>query len=504
MNRWFNIIGQTVAAITLPLGVMMVGCSETAGSIDSGAGYIVPYITVDPNVVTAVKGPSQTILVDVPDTDILSLRITDQSGEYSHTWTPITDFSTTEPLRPGTYLIEAFYGSEVEEGFDRPYFYGSSMVEVNHNQTTETSIECKLANTMIGIHYTDSYRDYFPSYSATLHSSGGGYVTFDADETKAAYLSGGNIGIGLYLVLPDGRSVSFSPTSIPNALPRYYYNLTLGLEEGKGETPKIIVSFDEKTESDDVVIEMTEEFLNAKGPSLTPIGFDPSAVVGVAEGNIPSSPLQVAVSTLGAPLERLLLTTLSPSLRAAGWPSEVNLFDMDDSTAKLLKEYGLKISDRNTLRTVGGIIDLTDVIPNLRYDRATPGNCFILQAEDENTHITPPLGLKVDIEPVDMSVIGLSSAIIGINEAEAIIEAPSASLDHNLEVQINDPETKEWVRSEIIEIADLGGSRYAVRFKVPSGTSNTCGGFFIAAVYVTRPKSRGWRPDTPSITTLTQ
>jgi len=470
MRNWSDIVGSLTIAAALPFILSVTGCSDSTGNIDSGAGYIVPYVTVMPEVITAVEGPQQTIVTEVPDADMLSLRITDQNQSYSHTWTPITTYSSAEPLRPGKYLVETFYGDENIEGFDTPYFYGSSTVEVVHNQTTETSIECQLANTMIEVHYTDAFRHYFKSYSVTLHSFGGTYVNFSADETRAAYLKAGDISIGLDLTLRDGRNIAFSPTSIPKALPRYYYNLTFGIEQKEGTTPKLIVSFDEKTASDDVTIDLTEEFINAKSPALTPIGFVSDTNMNIGEGNLPAQPLQVAVSALGAPLADLTMTTLSQSLLEDGWPSQINLLEMDAETSALIKSLGMKITDINTLRTVGGVIDLTEVIPNLRYDKNLQKNIFIFEARDKNTRISSPVTLKVTTEPVDFTVISSSDAIIGINEAEAIIEAPSASIERNLTMEVLNAETGEWETTDITNITDMGSNRYAVRFKVPEGT----------------------------------
>lgn len=471
MSRWSS-ISKLSSLATVMVSIFLSSCSDSSGSIDTGAGYIVPYITVQPEVITAVDAPEQTILTDIPDEEMLSLRITDQSGNYTHTWNPITTYSPSEPLHPGTYTVEAFYGDINNEGFDEPYFYGQSTVEVTHNQTSETSLLCSLANTLIEVTTNDSFRNFFKDYIIMLHSEGGNYISIRSGEKRTAYLKSGNISIGLDLTMPDGKRLMFNPASIQNALPRYFYNLSFGLTLSDNGTPQLSISFDEKTAADDVLISLTKEFIDIKGPTLTPIGFSSDSILHLSEGNIPDNPLQIAASSLGAPLKNLNLTTLSSSLIARGWPEEVNLLSMDEATGAILSELGLQITDLNTLRSVGGVIDFTQIAAHLRYDEQSPENRFILEAIDEDSKISSPLCLRIMTEPVDLRVISLSNAVIGINEAEAIIEAPSARLEDNMEIQLINELTNTWESADIISISEIGASKYAVRFAVPDGTTN--------------------------------
>ena len=169
------------------------GCSPDHTGSQVGAGRIIPVLTVDPEVASVANPDITTTLADVPSADDFILTVQSADGMYSGTWNPFSTYFPVEAILPGTYSVEAYYGSPLVEGFDTPYYYGSASCSLEDGAEENLPIDCHLANTLVVVRYADSAKEYFPECSMWLHSSGGCYISYPKNETRYASLKPGKI-----------------------------------------------------------------------------------------------------------------------------------------------------------------------------------------------------------------------------------------------------------------------------------------------------------------------
>lgn len=124
---------------------------------------------------------------DLPASGDFTLSITDKDNAV--VWTgKVDDWDPAAVLRAGSYTVTATYGSLEAEGFDKPYFTGTTDFEVRGGQTTEVKVNVSLGNTVILVTCTDNFRNYYRDYSFKLTRNNAEIVSFVKDETRAAFV----------------------------------------------------------------------------------------------------------------------------------------------------------------------------------------------------------------------------------------------------------------------------------------------------------------------------
>lgn len=93
-----------------------------------------------------------------------------------------------ETLLPeGLYIAEANSGNFSAASFENPYYQGiSEAFEILEGTTTSVAIQCKLANAMVSIHYSERLKQTFHGYQATVHSANDSLI-FGPLETRTGY-----------------------------------------------------------------------------------------------------------------------------------------------------------------------------------------------------------------------------------------------------------------------------------------------------------------------------
>lgn len=105
------------------------------------------------------------------------------SGKLS-AWDPST------MLQSGNYTVTASYGSLEDEGFDKPYFYGTATFVVTGDNVTSVSIPVSLGNTVVKVATTEGFRNYYKDYSFKVTRNGAEIASFVKDDTRAAFVDG--------------------------------------------------------------------------------------------------------------------------------------------------------------------------------------------------------------------------------------------------------------------------------------------------------------------------
>lgn len=439
----------------------IASCNDGNNDYARGTGAVNLELNVDNSIISGYDDLANQA-PQLPDLDDFSITMTDNGGAYSHTWSSFKDFPQSESYLSGSYTISASIGSPFQEGFDCPYFHGECPVTVTEGTLTTVSITATLANTMVSIDYSDAFKARFASYSATLHSAGGSYITYPSDEVRPAYLRPGDISLGLSLTDLNGRSVTFQPAAIKGAKARNHYRISLDLEGDH-----IIISYDPKLSTDDVTVPVTDTLFDGKSPVVTTEGFTSGKPVRIPEGELPPAKLTMKLNAPGG-MAQVMLTTQSTQLAEKGWPEEINLCNPGAEQLALLKSLGLKWETGAT----SGSIDFTDIVNSL--DFTTPEgsrSLFMVVVKDALTRVNTPATLDIDIEPVDLSVISSTPAMIGINRAIVTVSCPSEAIESNISVEALGNDGATWSPMIINSITPIEGSQYRIDITLPKGTS---------------------------------
>lgn len=441
--------------------VCAAGCSSDQIGDQAGAGRIIPELSVCPDVVSVVD-PSQVATIgNVPEAADFALKISTEDGAFSGVWDSFSAYFPAEPILPGTYKVEAYYGSPLVEGFDTPYYYGEASCTLQDGEDAQVQLNCVLANSLVSVDFSQQVKDYFPKLAVRLHSYGGSHILYPKDETRPAYIKPGRIFVGIVLQMPDGTECDFFVTEINDAKAGMWFPINVSVAGTDTDSPVITVSTDEKVNSDDISVALTPEFVHAQSPVIRCEGFVSGAPLNLVEGQTPENPLKMKVSA--ANLTNLILTTIAPSLVQQGWSPDIDLITSSDLSS--LTALGLKIERGEDI-----VIDFTDLVPHLRDTDGLPDR-FTLQAMAANGKSSAPVSLLVDLVGAEVSLLSVSSPTVGIDEASFKIFCDT---DPSRTITLSMFDGKAWVSLPVTGVKEVEGTPhvYLLDFKVPAGNAS--------------------------------
>lgn len=387
-------IYTTILTLFTAICITLSGCERDDGQI-SNRGKINLKLTADASVESTVTriATSETVL---PDTDDFSVAVL-QNNNVQLSWDKYADFTDGTELPAGNYTLKAAYGNIETQGFDAPYYEGTEDFSIRKNENTDVSVTCYLANVKITTEYTDLFKEYFTDYTVNIRPAGSPDISFDKDETRAAYVKPGKITVYLSGSKQQGNKVTFEAATIDNAKARQHYRLKFDVKAGGTE---LHISFTDETERVPVTIDISDEALNTRAPFFTPTGFEPGVTRELIEWTEPESTLSALLTARGG-ISKCVLITRSPSLLNKGWPAEIDLAEPDPSILATLQNLGLALKGLSTNIDKMAVVDFTKALANLSYSETEAENTFTLIATDK-------LG-KVNEEPLILRIKSLSN-----------------------------------------------------------------------------------------------
>ena len=171
------------------LGVMVLAlaCACTKNH-EEGNGQVSFSLTSNLEIADQTKS-SVSDYTTLPAAGDFTITIMDAAS--AAVWTgKISEWDPTTLLPVGSYVVTATYGSIEAEGFDKPFFTGTSEFAVQGAQTTEVKITVSLGNTIVLVKCTDNFKNYYQDYTFNLVRDGQTLATFAKGETKAAFIDG--------------------------------------------------------------------------------------------------------------------------------------------------------------------------------------------------------------------------------------------------------------------------------------------------------------------------
>lgn len=393
----------------------LVSCSDDAPfKSDGGEGVLRLALKTNADVmVSPAKTRAGSETITAPDAESFAVRLTKSDNSYSQTWESLSRFNAEESFLSGTYSLEAFYGDIQEEGFEKPYFYGSAQATVLEEKTTNVSLTATLANSMISIVYTDSFKEYFSSYSARVHSTGHDYIEFASDETRPAYVAPGNVDLFVNIER-NGKQTTLQPSSF-QAQARHHYTVRYDIKGGVGDA-QLTITFEDELIGESVQIDLTDELFTTPAPTITPSGFTSGQSFEFIESAGLESPVRFNVMARGG-LKEANLTVVSDSYTPA-FGSEINLCGASASLQNQLNAAGVKAIGfyKNPEECRMGYVDI------MEFSKLLPAgtHTVTLLVKDKFTRCSEPISVTLTSVPVEISATG-TAVVYGASEATVTV-----------------------------------------------------------------------------------
>lgn len=446
--------------------VLFSACSSDDGTANMGNGWITANLNIDNEILSASIPQNETVNIDSISADDFKVSLKSADGAYSKTWERFADFPASGVYKVGDYIMEASYGSIDNEGFDSPYYYGRQTLTVSEAATTPVQIVCSLSNSMVTVSATEAFTGYFSDYSTTIHSDGGEYLQYTKNETRPIYVRPGNLSLTISVTKPDGQTASFTPNTDLVALPQHCYRIKLDVNNGEMGNAKLLISFDDSTETEEVVIDLSNDLMSSPAPEIFTNGFVSGQPLSVTEGTPAATKLAATISA-GAGLSRVNFSSRMASIQDAGIPAELDLMSATDQQKAALEVLGLNVTGlwRNPDKMAE--IDFTNFIANI-HPAEGENAAISLIAIDRYGKSSQPVTLALDFNEVSLSTTEAADIIVGESTATMHI-APSTTDAQSAKLTLLGYISNRWVNLPIISIAD-NSNEWIITYQVPNGS----------------------------------
>lgn len=195
-------------------------------------------------------------ITEVTKSQVSDYTTSPKAGDFTVTikdskstvWTGLlSNYDASTALSTGSYTVEASYGAEGDEGFDKPWICGSQSFTVNGGQTTSVSIPVKMNNSAIRVQCSDQFVRYFPEYSFTVTTGSNTVISFPKGETRAAFIDAYKFRIDGSMTSQTGAAKSFSKEYSSGIQPATCYTILFDVSNVGGLS--VSISFNDSLET---------------------------------------------------------------------------------------------------------------------------------------------------------------------------------------------------------------------------------------------------------------
>lgn len=330
---------------------------------------------------------------EVPEVEDFSVSLENIATGEVKTWDSLTSFNSQSSFATGSYTLTAFYGSIEDEGFEKPCFQGSTEVTVLESRQADVEVLATLANAMVSVEYTDKFKNYFKSWTPTVHSEGHAYIVFPQDETRPAFIAPGEVSLSIEVTNPSGKSVTLQPAAFP-AEARHHYHVTFDVNQGATGDQQLQIVFDDSVETEDVMIDLTDELFSSPAPAVNPFGFTDGQVIEALEGSPLTDPVRFDVLVKGG-LTSAILTVEGENFTPV-FGNEIDLVKATASQQAQLAEMGIKVVGLYKNPDKFAYVDLSNLSAHLPKGKTSVS----LVAKDAFTRVSTPLTVHFTNVPV--------------------------------------------------------------------------------------------------------
>lgn len=230
--------------IGLFLGVGLISSCQSEIDEAKGYGYL-QLSSVDVN-------KSVTTRADITSSEAIAVDILNASNavvKHADDWKSLDDVL----LPVATYTIKAYSADKNMEtqGFDAlPYYEGQSSVAIEANKAKTVEITCKLAQTMVSVSCSESFKSTFSDYTCYIEGADALSIPFVKDESRTAYVKAGQ---SLTVKVDFGNGKTFSQEIVSKSKAAYHYKVTLDITDSNAG---IDISVDQTIHQYDVTVKV--------------------------------------------------------------------------------------------------------------------------------------------------------------------------------------------------------------------------------------------------------
>ena len=457
----------------LPLAALLFASCSDENGLDSGAtGKLNISLKPDYSLTSSVGEDSRATQSQAPEINLadVTIHIVKDDGSVDKEF-PYSELEANSTLPTGAYTLEAYYGSENDEGFEKPYFYGAAEFHIYDNETSNPEVLISLSNSMVSVTYSEAFKNYFSAYTTTLQSEAGVPVTFSQIENRPAYLKPGEIAITINATKTTGTQISLQPASI-KAKAKTYYNVTFDVNGGNVGDATLTITFDDATTLEPIEIDLSDALVKAPAPVLTAKGFESGVSFDVKEGDVLGEAVQI-VGIAESGIAEVTLGIQSAYLQAKGWPSSIELVGASEDEKTLLRDMGFEIAGLWSNVDKMFVIKFNKVISALKAEGSDPSHTFTVQVKDKYSKVAEsPLTLAFNTNPVSLSFAAAETLYQGAKTLALTVNYTGDNLANNVKFYaINSAGGEQQCAIQSVATV-TEGEQYTVVIAIPSTTND--------------------------------
>ena len=457
----------------LPLAALLFASCSDENGLDSGAtGKLNISLKPDYSLTSSVGEESRATQSQAPEINLadVTIHIVKDDGSVDKEF-PYSELEANSTLPTGAYTLEAYYGSENDEGFEKPYFYGAAEFHIYDNETSNPEVLISLSNSMVSVTYSEAFKNYFSAYTTTLQSEAGVPVTFSQIENRPAYLKPGEIAITINATKTTGTQISLQPASI-KAKAKTYYNVTFDVNGGNVGDATLTITFDDATTLEPIEIDLSDALVKAPAPVLTAKGFESGVSFDVKEGDVLGEAVQI-VGIAESGIAEVTLGIQSAYLQAKGWPSSIELVGASEDEKTLLRDMGFEIAGLWNNVDKMFVIKFNKVISALKAEGSDPSHAFTVQVKDKYSKVAEsPLTLAFNTNPVSLSLAAAETLYQGAKTLALTVNYTGDNLANNVKFYaINSAGGEQQCAIQSVATV-TEGEQYTVVIAIPATTND--------------------------------
>ncbi|HIS34935.1 MAG TPA: DUF4493 domain-containing protein [Candidatus Avirikenella pullistercoris] len=204
-----------------------IGCQggEEAAEQGKGKGLLSLSLACDRGVETYAGDKADYASIDTFRVELYKK----EGNNYNQVngWPHYKDIPSTLTLEVGEYKLAAHSLDEMPKiSFEKPYYYGESFFAIEEGKLTGVSVRCPLANAMVGVEYTQSFKDFFTGkdYRIIVRDENRSEIVFTMEETRPVYIKPAMFSVALQY---NGKEIHTETVSSEEVFPRDYHVVTL-------------------------------------------------------------------------------------------------------------------------------------------------------------------------------------------------------------------------------------------------------------------------------------
>lgn len=380
-----NIVKLLFPVLTL---FFLLGCEKELKDPSAGYGTMSLRLVASPDLIElgdSITKATTRVAEDIPDVNNFELYMYNPNNTLAGHWNSFSEFDQEQKISVAQYKLKAVYGKENEEGYNRPYYEGSTEIQIRDREVTTAEIVCKLANTKLTVLCSEAVRKYFSTFSMNAVSQKGTKIVISKEDPLPVYLQPGAITLTAEFKKQNGTEGKVELLRVTDTKAQQHYVVSVDVNNGEVGAGTLNVVYHTVTSEEKVEIDLSDASLNIKEPVFTTQGFENNATITLREGAQPEA-MKVTLNAR-AGIRSCDLVINSPYLNEQlGLAGTVDLASKDEkslATKEKLIEKGLRLiglgDDINKL----ALIDFTKLVMNLVcITEADEESSFTLRATD--------------------------------------------------------------------------------------------------------------------------